>query len=168
MKKIYLVDEHQKEEFLRTHSQVLEDRSIYTLSSFLEQYPYLTTHQTLDYIMESTHVCLDVAKIYLKQICFYDVEKLDTPKGKFLNSLKKELTYLSLLQDHSLFRQKLLSSHIKCYLPRSKDLDRLLGDFDVTYQELSREKLDPVIYEFENKEMEISFVGLVLRSFFKK
>ena len=168
MKKIYLVDEHQKEEFLRTHSQVLEDRSVYTLSSFLEQYPYLTTHQILDYIMESTHVCLDVAKIYLKQICFYDVEKLDTPKGKFLNSLKKELTYLSLLQDHSLFRQKLLSSHIKCYLPRSKDLDRLLGDFDVTYQELSREKLDPVIYEFENKEMEISFVGEKIAELLKK
>ena len=168
MKTIYLINEHQKEEVLLSHSLVLEDSSIYTLSSFQKKYPYRYSNQTLDFIMEQEQVCLDVAKLYLKQICSYPVEKLSSQKGKHLTSLKEELLRCSLLTYNSLFEKKLLSSKIICYLPRSKDLDLLLNGVEVSYQELSNKKVDPTIYELDNKEMEISFVGEKIHELLQK
>lgn len=160
MKKIYIVSDTEKDYYLKYFSsQGIDNRKIYTISTLLANYPYIHDDKALDYIMNHYHVCLDVARIYLKQILLYKIEKLQNDKGLFLQALKSELLSNNLLSFNSLFHEQLKKSEIICLIPEAKDLNQLLDEWVLSYKNLEERDFTPVIYELENEEMEIAFVG---------
>ena len=168
MKKIYIVSEAEKESFLTSLSQkTLENRSVYTLDDINKIYPYIHDDKALDYIINKCHVCLDVAQIYLKQILYYKVENLSTKKGLFLSKLKEELLNNHLLVFNRLFYEQLKSSSIQCYIPYSKDLEQFFKGVKINYILKSKKSYPLEIFEMENKEQEIAFVGEKIKELLK-
>jgi len=70
----------------------LQNIKFFSLQDFLAIYPYSYNNQALTYLMKTTHVSLDIAKIYLKNL-LYDIELLEEPFYHFFVQLKKDMYF---------------------------------------------------------------------------
>lgn len=138
----------------------LQNIKFFSLQDFLAIYPYSYNNQALTYLMKTTHVSLDIAKIYLKNL-LYDIELLEEPFYHFFVQLKKDMIEKNILKKNVLLENYFFSSKILVHsISPSKYLKKLLKKFpDVSYDIFQETPFTPFVYSLMNVEEEIAFVG---------
>ena len=132
---------------------------VYSETVFMHLFPYKYSNEALLYIMKKYHVLLEVAKMYLENICRFSVENQSDEKCLFLNKIKGELIEEGLLVKNTLMERYLNEAEIfldDSYM--SADLDSILQNFSIQYVYPKKEKYLPTVYCLENEEEEIVFV----------
>ena len=132
---------------------------VYSEAEFMQLFPYKYSNETLLYIMKKEDVLLEVARMYLENICRFPVDYYSDEKCLFLSKLKSELIEKGLLIKNTLLEKYLNEAEIFLDDPyMSSDLIFLLHKFPVQYVHHEKEKYIPTIYCLENEEEEIVFV----------
>ncbi len=132
---------------------------VYSETEFMHLFPYKYSNEALLYIMKKYHVLLEVAKMYLENICRFPVENQSDEKCLFLSKIKSELIEEGLLVKNTLMERYLNEAEIFLDDPyMSADLDSILQNFSIQYVYPKNEKYLPTVYCLENEEEEIVFV----------
>ena len=158
MQKILITTKEKKKKQLKEKNP-FDHIKIMTLKELETVYPYKYSEKTLDYIISTYHVLLDIAKIYLEQIIKYPVEKIAGEKGEFLTKLKKELRNQNLLEPNELLTEELKNAEIFIDIPKTKHLQNWLGTFSINFRTPTEKAYPKKIYELETMEEEVLFVS---------
>lgn len=163
MTKIIITNNENKNNFIKQirKKEPFTNYKFYSLNEFFNNFPYKFTNEALDFIISEENVILEVAIKYLKTLLFYPIEKLKTPKGLYLQNLKQKLIKNNLLQPNNLFYNFLKQNELLFYnILEKKDLTQSLKDFsNKKFITTLTNNLKPTIYELDNIDEEISFVG---------
>lgn len=162
MTKIYITNEEKKRELLKElhETNPFENYKIYTLEEIEKIYPYEWDLETLDYIITKYNVILVVAKIYLKQIIKYPIEKLANDKHALLQELKQDLIANQYLKENKQIIDYLTNAEIIIDLEKTKSLVEYFKKLpNVTFKTPKKNDYTPTIYELNTLEEEITFVG---------
>lgn len=141
----------------------------FSLNEFLNSYPYTYETKALEYIMDTTNVTLEIAKIYLENLIKYDTETKEFEKGIFLSKLKKELEEKKLIKKNNTLEAFLSKNELILYnVKETKYLNKLISKFNPKYIQKENKNYIPKVYLLNTIEEEIAFVGEQIINLLKK
>lgn len=167
--KIIICPSNEKENILLNYEKdnLLHPTKFFTKQEFLNNYYFEYDEKALYYLMDKYNLNIDVAKVYLNNLYFIDLDKkYKNKKLIFLSNLKQELIDNRLLIIHSNFRNYIKNKQIevKHYYDFDKYLEKVLN----INNDLILNKLNIPVYEFQTIEDEVSFVCIKIRELLKQ
>ena len=133
-----------------------------TIKEFIDNYYFSYTEEALFYLMKKYNYNIDVAKVYLKNLYFIDINKdYKNKKLLFLRNLKIELLENNLLIVNNIFKEYIKDKEIE--VKNYYDLDKYI-EKDLGYTtEISTYSLNIKAHEFNSIEREVEYICVEIR-----
>ena len=144
------------------NSNELHNIKFMTIKEFIDNYYFSYTEEAIFYLIKKYKFNIDVAKVYLKNLYFIDINKeYKNKKLLFLRDLKKELLENNLLIVNNTFKEYIKDKDIEVI--NYYDLDKYL-EKDLSYTtEITNYNLNIPIHEFNSIEEEIEYICIEIR-----
>lgn len=169
MKKIIICPNEEKLNILNdlSNSNNLHTIKFMTINEFINNYFFSYKKDALYYLMKKYNLNIDVAKVYLNNLYFIDINKeYKNNKIVFLKKLKKELIDNNLLEFNNTFKKYLEDKEIEVI--NYYDLDKYLENILNYKVEFPKVELNTPVHEFKTIEEEINFICIEIRKLLDK
>lgn len=152
---IYITNNNIKKEILKNRDPFTQIK-VYTFQELETLYPYKYDNHALDFLVQEYNIHLSIAKIYISIITKYPIEKINQP---LLKEIKEKLIKEKLITKNNKIYEYLKAKKIIVTSTYNKDIETWLSPLKIEFQKLPENDFKPTIYELNNKEEEIAFVG---------
>ena len=164
MEKIIICPNEEKINILEkiNNSNKLHQIKFMTLKEYRDNYYFSYGNEALYYLMNKYKYKIDVAKVYLKNLYFIDINKeYKNKKLEFLKNIKKELIDKKLLKINKIFKKYIKNKNIEIinYYDLDKYEEKDLG-IDIKLEEVN---LMHEVHEFKSIEEEVEFICIEIR-----
>ena len=135
----------------------LKDIKFMTKEEYLNHYFYEYDDKALYYIMKKYNLNIDVAKVYLNNMIYIDVNKeYKNKKINYLKELKQECMDNNLFTYHSTFKEYLKDKDIEIKnIYNLNKYEELALSYKEDYEDIS---LTNKVYKFSSLEKEVNFI----------
>ena len=169
MKKIIICPNEEKLNILNNLSNNKELHSIkfMTINEFINNYFFSYKKETLYFLMKKYNLNIDVAKVYLNNLYFIDINKeYKNKKLVFLKDIKKDLIDNNLLIFNNTFRKYIEDKEIEVI--NYYDLDKYLENILNYKVEFPKVELNKPVHEFKTIEEEVNYICIEIRKLLDK
>lgn len=144
------------------NSNELHNIKFMTIKEFIDNYYFSYTEEALFYLIKKYKYNIDVAKVYLKNLYFIDINKeYKNNKLLFLRDLKKELLENNLLIVNNTFKEYIKDKEIE--VKNYYNLDKYI-EKDINYTtDIANYNLNIKAHEFNSIEEEIEYICIEIR-----
>ena len=149
------------------NSNELHNIKFMTIKEFIDSYYFSYTEDALFYLIKKYKFNIDVAKVYLKNLYFIDINKeYKNKKLLFLRDLKKELLENNLLIVNNTFKEYIKDKEIEVI--NYYDLDKYI-EKDINYTtDIANYNLNIKAHEFNSIEGEIEYICIEIRKLLER
>ena len=149
------------------NSNELHNIKFMTIKEFIDSYYFSYTEDALFYLIKKYKFNIDVAKVYLKNLYFIDINKeYKNKKLLFLRDLKKELLENNLLIVNNTFKEYIKDKGIEVI--NYYDLDKYI-EKDINYTtDIANYNLNIKAHEFNSIEGEIEYICIEIRKLLER
>ena len=149
------------------NSNELHNIKFMTIKEFIDSYYFSYTEEALFYLIKKYKFNIDVAKVYLKNLYFIDINKeYKNKKLLFLRDLKKELLENNLLIVNNTFKEYIKDKGIEVI--NYYDLDKYI-EKDINYTtDIANYNLNIKAHEFNSIEGEIEYICIEIRKLLER
>ena len=149
------------------NSNELHNIKFMTIKEFIDNYYFSYTEEALFYLIKKYKFNIDVAKVYLKNLYFIDINKeYKNKKLLFLRDLKKELLENNLLIVNNTFKEYIKDKEIEVI--NYYDLDKYI-EKDINYTtDIANYNLNIKAHEFNSIEGEIEYICIEIRKLLER
>ena len=149
------------------NSNELHNIKFMTIKEFIDSYYFSYTEDALFYLIKKYKFNIDVAKVYLKNLYFIDINKeYKNKKLLFLRDLKKELLENNLLIVNNTFKEYIKDKEIE--IINYYDLDKYI-EKDINYTtDIANYNLNIKAHEFNSIEGEIEYICIEIRKLLER
>ena len=144
------------------NSNELHNIKFMTIKEFIDSYYFSYTEEALFYLIKKYKFNIDVAKVYLNNLYFIDINReYKNKKLLFLRDLKKELLENNLLIVNNTFKEYIKDKDIEVI--NYYDLDKYI-EKDINYTtDIANYNLNIKAHEFNSIEEEIEYICIEIR-----
>ena len=149
------------------NSNELHNIKFMTIKEYIDSYYFSYTEDALFYLIKKYKFNIDVAKVYLKNLYFIDINKeYKNKKLLFLRDLKKELLENNLLIVNNTFKEYIKDKEIEVI--NYYDLDKYI-EKDINYTtDIANYNLNIKAHEFNSIEGEIEYICIEIRKLLER